>query len=227
MKRRLSIVLTFAIALLIVLALRAVVFSVLEIPHDGYSPVLQKGDRVLVQRWSYGYRLSWKGKYQRLCPKSVACGDWVAFSLPDSVSGKSKICIGCIMACPGDTIWMGEKGLIAEAQHFSKGCSWPVVVPASGRIVRSKEWNKLLYYQALQRYESPAAHRIGDNLYFFRNDYYWISSGNDENLFDSRTMGFLPEACILGKVSTILYSIDKQQRWPRLRKDRILLPVGK
>lgn len=227
MKRSLSIVLTFAIALLIVLALRAVVFSVLEIPHDGYSPVLQKGDRVLVQRWSYGYRLSWKGKYQRLCPQPVACGDWVAFILPDSFSEKNEISIGRIMACPGDTIWIGGDGMVAKSRHSSKECVWPVEVPASGKIIRSKEWDKQLYCQTQQRYEPPVAHSAGDSIYCFRNDYYWISSGNDENLFDSRTMGFLPEACILGKVSTILYSVEKPQRWPRLRKNRILLPVGK
>ena len=223
MKRWWSLILTFVGAFLIVFALRTVVFSVLEIPHSGYSPLLQKGDRVLVQRWSYGYRLFWKGEYHRLCPKPIVCGDWVAFNLPDN----GGTCIGRIFACPEDTVWMGANGLVSEFQNFSKGCIWPVVLPAKDKKIRATKWDKGLYDQTLRHYEQPSAYHAGDSTYCFCHNYYWISSGSDENLSDSRTMGFLPEEYILGKVSTVLYAVDTCQKWPCLRKDRIFLPVGK
>ena len=236
MKRRWSIILTFAIAFLIVLALRVMVFSVLEIPHAGYSPILLKGDRVLVQRWSYGYRLFWKGTYRRLYRKPVLCGDWVAYNTPSQTSGvqpdSGEISIGHILACPGDTIWMGAKGLVSEYQNYTNGCVWPVVLPASGKKVRATEWNKLLYDQTVRDYEVPSAYHAGNSLkasyYTFNHNYYWVSSGSDENLSDSRTMGFLPEECILGKVSTVLYSVDEEREWQhRLRSERLFFPVGK
>ncbi|MBO7068102.1 MAG: signal peptidase I [Bacteroidaceae bacterium] len=217
------------------MALRVVVFSILEIPHAGYSPILLKGDKVLVQRWSYGYRLFWKGTYRRLCPKPVVSGDWVAYNSPSQVSGvqpdAGEICIGRILACPGDTIWMGAKGLVSEFQNFSNGCVWPLVLPASGNKVKATDWNRRLYDQTVRHYEESYANHAGDSLhaeYFtFGHNYYWVSSGSDENLSDSRTMGFLPEEYILGRVSTVLYSVDKEKKWPCLLKNRILFPVGK
>ena len=90
------------VALLVMLAFRALVMTVCTVDGKGLEPVFQAGDHVVVNRWSYGLRTGEKGSlfdYGRICRQDIGKGDFIAFE--DSL-GKVLIC-RCA-ALPGDTI---------------------------------------------------------------------------------------------------------------------------
>lgn len=106
MKATLKFLLTLTVALLIMLAFRALVFTIYTVDGDGLQPEFQKGDRVMVNRWSYGLRTgSDEGlfSYGRLCRQQIEKGDIVAFEDPRDDS-RNTVLFGRCRALPGDTV---------------------------------------------------------------------------------------------------------------------------
>ena len=102
MRGTLKFLLVLVVALLAMLLFRALAFTSYTVTGDGLAPVFVAGDRVLVNRWSYGLRTGAHGSlfpYGRLCRQPVAKGDYVAFE--DSL-GRVLVC-QC-EAVPGDTV---------------------------------------------------------------------------------------------------------------------------
>ena len=100
----LKYVIAFASAFALMLAFRTLVFSIHDVAGDGLEPLYQRGDRLLINRCSYGLRIAGNGllPYSRLMRQPVARGDIVAFDLSnDSVEG---LMIARCTAVPGDTI---------------------------------------------------------------------------------------------------------------------------
>ncbi len=101
MRSTLKFIVALAISLLVMLAFRALVFTIYSVNGTGLKPAFVAGDQVVVNRWSYGLRTG-DGKlfsYGRICWQSPAKGDYVAFE--DSVG---NVLIGCCAALPGDTV---------------------------------------------------------------------------------------------------------------------------
>ena len=102
MRSSLKFLIALAIAFVVMLAFRTLVMTVCTVDGEGLEPVFQAGDRVVVNRWSYGLRTGEKGSlfdYGRICRQEIKKGDFIAFE--DSL-GKMLIC-RCA-ALPGDTI---------------------------------------------------------------------------------------------------------------------------
>ena len=81
-----------AIALVTMLAFRALVMTVCTIEGDGLSPQFLEGDRVVINRWSYGLRTGAKGSlfdYGRICQQKVEKGDFIAF---ENAHGQILVC---------------------------------------------------------------------------------------------------------------------------------------
>ena len=91
MKAGFKFILAFAVAALCMLAFRSLAFTLLTVDGNALEPVLRRGDRVVVNRWSYGLRAGGNGSlfsYGRLWRSEVRRGDIVAFDSPsDSISG--------------------------------------------------------------------------------------------------------------------------------------------
>ena len=93
-----------ALAMALMLAFRTLAFSVHGINGNGLLPLFQDGDRLLVNRCSYGLRIAGNRllPYSRLMRSPVRRGDIVAFTAPgDSIRG---LMIARCRAVPGDTI---------------------------------------------------------------------------------------------------------------------------
>ena len=104
MMKWLKNVIVLASAFALMLAFRALVFSIHSVNGSGLTPTYQNGDRLLVNHCSYGLRIEGHGllPYSRLLRSQVKRGDVVAFTVPsDSISG---IYIARCKAVPGDTI---------------------------------------------------------------------------------------------------------------------------
>ncbi|MCF0199571.1 MAG: signal peptidase I [Bacteroidaceae bacterium] len=221
--------LVLVVAAVLIVRFGAVV--ILVIPNEGHAPTLLTGDRVAVGRWAYGYRLPiarWWG-YRRLATRPCERNQWVAYNVPaDSavaLPDTSLLCIGQCLAAPGDTVWMGAHGQVSPCCNYAHGQIWPLVVPRRGAAVTVTPWNVSLYAQVIRRHEGRAATVQGDSLcidgrcvstYSFRRDYYWMFSGQCDNLNDSRVLGLVPHEALLGRVQGVAYSLDGwRPRWRR------------
>lgn len=120
MRSTLKFLLSLAIALLLMLAFRALVFTIFVVGGDGLEPEFAAGDRVMVNRWSYGLRTGrsdgWFG-YGRLCQQPVGRGDIVAYEDPRD-STHTNILFGRVCALPGDTIrYKGQTDLVPSLRN--------------------------------------------------------------------------------------------------------------
>lgn len=224
---------TCVVTVAVVLA-RTLWVALYVVPQDCMQPFLLAGDRVLVNRWSYGLRLPFSiwGGYCRQGTRRPAKGDWVVFNLPIAGSrpDTSMLCVGRVAGCPGDTVWMGPSGRVSTLHSYVSGCIWPLAVPAARSYVQIHPWNTDIYHHTIRQHEADTVTNLefrpqtdGDTLpyYHFGHNYYWMESGNDTAFFDSRTFGFVPEECLVGGIVRIIYSLDPAQPLHRAwRNDR-------
>lgn len=104
MSNWLKFVIVFASAFVLMLAFRALALSVYTVDGKGLQPVYIRGDRLLVNKWSYGLRIDGGGMlpYSRLLRKPIERGDIVLFDFPeDTIRGEF---IARCKAVPGDSI---------------------------------------------------------------------------------------------------------------------------
>lgn len=100
--------LALAAAALLVLGFRSLAFTLYTVEGGELAPELLRGDRILVNRWSYGLRTGSPDglfPYGRIFGRQVAKGDIVAFDSPvDTLPG---IYVCRCAALPGDTLRIG------------------------------------------------------------------------------------------------------------------------
>ena len=108
----LKFALALALAFLLMCAFRTLALSVCAVSGTGLAPLYNDGDRLLLNRWSYGLRIEGGALLPpcRLLRRPVMRGDVVAFALPgDTVAG---IMIARCTAVPGDTLHTKEGPLL-------------------------------------------------------------------------------------------------------------------
>lgn len=104
MNQTLKFLLALAVAAVAVLAFRALVVTMYTVEGNSLGPLFKVGDRVLVNRWSYGLRMGGGRlfRYGRVARQGIGRGDIVAFESPaDSIGG---VFICRCKAVPGDTV---------------------------------------------------------------------------------------------------------------------------
>lgn len=113
MKRTLS---TLGIAICLVLLIRSCAFTSCTIPFSGMENTLFQGDRVIVNRWSYGLRLPFPSLigYHRWNASTPRQGDIVVFNNPapqaeDTPIEQRELYISRCIGAPGDTLMLNEQ----------------------------------------------------------------------------------------------------------------------
>jgi len=105
-----KLLVALAVALVAMLAFRALVFTIYYVDSSSLEPHFVKGDHVMVNRWSYGLRTG-DGRlfdYGRLCRQDVGRGDLIAFD--DSLG---RVFISRCTALPGDTVRLTPSTTVA------------------------------------------------------------------------------------------------------------------
>ena len=140
MRSTLKFFVVLAVAFATMLLLRALFFTIYIVPGSQLEPTFKAGDRVMVNRWSYGLRTG-DGRlfsYGRLCRQSVCKDHWVA--VDDSLG---QTLIGRCTALSGDTVrWQERKFVLpskaACARHdyyFIDGVGFVREEQIIGRVV--------------------------------------------------------------------------------------------
>ena len=102
MRGLLKFIAALLVALAAMLVVRSLGFTLCSVEGDGLRPHFLRGDRVVVNRWSYGLRTG-DGRlfpYGRLARRSVNKGDVVALHSPHG----GQLLLGICLALPGDTV---------------------------------------------------------------------------------------------------------------------------
>ncbi|KAA6333136.1 Signal peptidase I, partial [termite gut metagenome] len=214
----------------------------------GMENTLFQGERVLVNKWSYGLRLPFMlfFSYHRWGEKRVERGDIVGFNNPANilqpVIAHREIFISRCDGVPGDTLLVDSLFSIVSSanrrNNFNENplYAYPLhtfIIPQKGKPVKIESWNRFLLKNTVVLHEKKQAEVIGDTLfiedipvseYTFSQDYYWMVSGNSVNWADSRLFGLVPQNHIIGKASLIWFSKEKETgvfkgyRWNRFFK---------
>ena len=109
-------------AIIIVLLFKTFVVTSCTIPSTGMENSLYQGERVLVNKWSYGLRIPFTSTH--LLPEKIQKGDIVLFNNPNPASKKTPIfarelfisrCIGV----PGDTLMLNKELLATGEKTLS------------------------------------------------------------------------------------------------------------
>ncbi len=224
MNRRLRIILLLIGALLVAALLRGCVATSYRIPCAGMEDSLYSGDRILVNRWSYGLRFPLMALwgYHRWRTRPVLKRDLIVFNDPAdrsaSLISRREVYMGRCLAAAGDTLWVDSTFLPAQADTLS----YPLVIPARGHSVEVHPWNRVLLCNTLLLHERRAAEIRHDTLFVdgkpvnrcrFTKDYCWVGSENAVNPGDSRLFGFVPQDHLIGKATSIWLSIDDKRGW--------------
>lgn len=210
-------------ALLLAFLLRVFVADIFTVSHDCGEATLLRGDRVWVSRWSHGLRLPLSRLWgcHRLGESLPKRGDWMVFNSPEveacALPDTSRLCIGRVLAGPGDTIWLGNRGRVSPVRNYAEGCIWPVVVPGRNSYIRLKPWNRKLYERTLNRFETPLDTSAYTEICPFHRDYFWIATGHGQPMNDSRRFGLVPMEHMVGRASFVVYSAEglRHIRWKR------------
>ncbi len=112
MKNGVKFVITFALAMVLMLSFRTLALSVHSIKGNGLQPLYQDGDQLLVNRCSYGLRIEGNRllPYTRLWRQPVERGDIVVFKATGNLPNGTYIA-RCI-AVPGDTLSTNKGTLV-------------------------------------------------------------------------------------------------------------------
>ena len=108
--RKFKWIFAFAGAIAVVLPLRGFAFTSCLIPSTGMENSLFQGERILVNKWSYGLRVPLMSlfSYHRWCERSVRQQDVVVFNNPAAIGqptiDRREIYISRCIGTPGDTL---------------------------------------------------------------------------------------------------------------------------
>lgn len=108
--RKFKWIFAFAGAIAVVLLLRGFAFTSCLIPSTGMENSLFQGERILVNKWSYGLRVPLMSlfSYHRWCERSVLQQDVVVFNNPAAIGqptiDRREIYISRCIGTPGDTL---------------------------------------------------------------------------------------------------------------------------
>ena len=108
--RKFKWILAFAGAVAVVLLLRGFAFTSCLIPSTGMENSIFQGERILVNKWSYGLRVPLMSlfSYHRWCERSVRQQDVVVFNNPAAIGqptiDRREIYISRCIGTPGDTL---------------------------------------------------------------------------------------------------------------------------
>lgn len=181
MKKAGRIATATVVAALAVLLLRGCVATSYLIPSSGMENALYRGERILVNKWSYGLRLplmAWWG-YHRWAERPVRAQDIVVFNNPANldqpVIDRREVFIGRCVGLPGDTLMVDSLYNIVPSEKLAPDQKFLYAYPRQ----REHQLDSLLTLLSI-RSDGVLGQDSAKNIRSFsRYEYYLLSEAID------------------------------------------------
>jgi len=198
----------------------------MTVPTGSMNPTIVEGDRVLVNKHAYGWRIPFTMARvtQGANPQR---GEIAVFYSP----ADGKRLVKRVIGVPGDVIEMRDDVLFinGNAMHYSKDAHSHVLVD------ETSQQSHLFFTEALQSTDRTINHTVmilPDRL-AMRNfgpvkvtaDHYFMMGDNRDNSGDSRYFGLVPRDSFVGRANKVVASLNPD-KWYLPRSDRFWQPLS-
>ena len=201
----------FLLLLLSIVFFKSAIADLNSISGESMQPTLLDGDKVWVNKVAYDIRIP----FTDIFLASLSDPDRGDIVIIDSeVAGKRLV--KRIVGLPGDTIYMRNNTLVINGQ------------PADYEVISSDE-DSLIIRESLfdHSHQAMLSEAFGNRLTrsfgpeTVPEDQYFVLGDNRDNSADSRIYSFIPRDQIIGRSSSVVFSLDSaRNHFPR--PDRFL-----
>jgi signal peptidase I len=203
---------SFTFIILGVLIFRSVLFEPFKIPSGSMIPTLMIGDFILVNKFSYGFKVPFSDWFSDPIyltgPQAPERGDVIVFKYPQDPSLNY---IKRVVGLPGDTIEVVDKIV------YVNGTAIEALEKDGKEIMEDMDEKYKKYdFKFYQAKTGKASHTIQlDPNNYYNSDYtqtvvpkdsYFAMGDNRDFSADSRSWGFVPFANIKGKAILVWFS---------------------
>ncbi|MEL6790196.1 MAG: signal peptidase I [Pseudomonadota bacterium] len=219
---------------------RGLIYNMNYIPSESMQPTLEVGDRILVNKFAYGYSghsilfsvvPTLPGKYGRLFGSLPARGDVVTFKHPRS----GTIYIKRVVGLPGDKIeYRSGKLYINDTLKPREKIDDVTYRQHKSGIRKAVQYREhITEDKAIEIFEFSDFANLDDaGPFIVPADNVFVLGDNRDNSADSRDptikgVGFLPVERILGRTERVIYSTYrcKKEKDLRCAKRSFFMPV--
>lgn len=203
---------SLGLIILVIMIFRSIIVEPYRIPSGSMIPTLMIGDFILVNKFSYGFKLPFSDMFSdpiylfgKSQPKR---GDIIVFKFP---SDPKVNYIKRVMAVPGDTFEIRDKIVYINNKALPmEEINGKDFVAQMGPELRENNWK---FYKTQTGEHQHIVQVCPDN--YFKTDYdkivippgqFFVVGDNRDYSYDSRFWGFVPEQNIKGQAFFIWFS---------------------
>ena len=198
---------------------RSAVADWMYVPSGSMNPTIVEGDRILVDKNAYGWRIPFT-TVLLAHGNDPGRGDIVIFDSPEDGMTLVKRVIGL----PGDTVEMRDEHVLINGIALEYGSEEVSADSDLPRATREQQHHYLAEklgndaHAIMLLPNHPAARSFGPIV--VPQNQYLVLGDNRDNSKDSRYIGFVARASIVGRAFGVAYSLDAEH-WYRPRGDRL------
>lgn len=210
---------SFTVIIFSVLFFRSVFFEPFKIPSGSMIPTLLIGDFILVNKFSYGFKVPFSDWFSDPIyitgPTQPARGDVIVFKYPNDPSLNY---IKRVVGLPGDTIAVTEKVVYVNGVPLEmKDIDGKKIVEDMDE--KYKRYN-FRFFETKTGSHTHVTQVDQDNVFntnFYQvtvpKDNYFVMGDNRDFSADSRSWGFVPFGNIKGRAIAIWFSLSFPWPW--------------
>jgi signal peptidase I len=213
----------FAIFAVLLLTFRSAWADWVHVPTGSMNPTILEGDRLLVDKHTYGVRVPWT-LVRLTSGRDPVRGEIVVFDSPADGTSLVKR----VIAVPGDVVSLDDHGLAINGRHahYIAGDTshlqtlLAATLGMEPQIFRESGLgpeHDILALPSRYARRSVDPIRVPDGMYFVMGD-------NRDNSADSRYFGFVPRQNIVGHATRVAFSLNPDHHYLP-RGSRTLAPL--
>ena len=193
----------FFLLLVCIVFFKSAIADLSSISGSSMQPTLLDGDKVWVNKLAYDVKIPWT-EFSLAEIDDPECGDIIII---DSKKAGKRL-VKRIVGLPGDTISIQNNTLVINGEP----ASYEVLFQDSSAIIIEEELPNMAHQAQLSRRYSTRKGRsygptvVPDNQYFVLGD-------NRDNSADSRMYSFVPRGEIIGRSSSVVFSLDSRNNY--------------
>ena len=203
---------SFILFVFLMLVFRSAVADWSDVPTGSMKPTIVEGDRILVNKLAYDLRVP----FTHISLFKIAEPERGEIIVFDSDVSEKRL-VKRVVGIPGDVISMIDNELFINGEKLNYR-------KLSSNAVETIYAENLLGIEHMVRIETPrsvlsnfGSVRVPENMFLALGD-------NRDNSADSRVIGFVPRKEIVGRTSSVAFSLDYDNYFIP-RSDRFFQPL--